>query len=395
MSTNRPTIEAPQDARKRRRVAVATEHVIEKLRRRIIESGLPPGSQFASRRVIAEEFGVSLGTVQQAVSQLVTEGFLEARGNMGTVIGVTGAPTPTSDTYRITPTARGYIGIVAHIRPKYDSDNPHWQHTIVSAIEREAADLGHPTLFCNLYRGPDDNMTGVDGLSQAIVMGAESVVGVMIDRDVEAVQSACRAAWSSRPVVFAVSQPMRLPAIHCGYDATADGYRAAQHLIDAGCRRLLCFSPSGKAWAVDRAKGAQIALEHNPETGATIDTFIEEFEFHGSIGLASEVAERQAERLLLAESGYDGIIAANDSFAYGWMDAAERRGLRLGQDYAIIGFDDLAESQARGLTTLRPPIEGIGIQCARLAVAALRREEHPSSVTLRSHLVTRSSTRLH
>jgi DNA-binding LacI/PurR family transcriptional regulator len=347
---------------------------------------------FSSRRAIAEEFGVSLGTVQQAVSALVADGFLEAKGNMGTVIGMAAGQRPSLDSFRITPTARGYVGIVTHLAPLRDGENFNWRTNMIHGIEREAANLGHPTMLTNLYRPTGEQLSAADGITEAIMGGAEAVIGLMIETDPHVMATACRAAWASRPIVLGCAEPLRLPAIHCSYDSISDGYRATQHLIDVGARKLLYMSISIRSWAQDRLQGARTAVEHNPETPIEFDAYIDNRAIQCSMRQSEVIAEAYAAEILATGKRYDGIIAANDAFAYGYINAARKLGLEPGIDYAIVGFDDHPDSQAIGLTTLRPPIEGIGVQTARLAVAALRREEHPSHVCLRSHLVTRRTT---
>jgi LacI family transcriptional regulator len=57
-----------------------------------------------------------------------------------------------------------------------------------------------------------------------------------------------------------------------------------------------------------------------------------------------------------------GIFCSNDLMAYGAIDAARSRGLRVPEDLSILGFDDLlASAQFRPpLTTIRQPLEEMG-----------------------------------
>lgn len=60
--------------------------VIELLRTEIVTGALAPGMRVPPRRELAEQFSVSLLTVQQAVDRLAREGFVEARGRLGTFV---------------------------------------------------------------------------------------------------------------------------------------------------------------------------------------------------------------------------------------------------------------------------------------------------------------------
>jgi DNA-binding LacI/PurR family transcriptional regulator/signal transduction histidine kinase len=66
---------------------------------------------------------------------------------------------------------------------------------------------------------------------------------------------------------------------------------------------------------------------------------------------------RAAIRVLLDERRlrFQAVVAANDSMAFGALDALQQRGVRVPDDVAVTGFDDLREAQATGvpLTTVR------------------------------------------
>lgn len=83
------------------------------------------------------------------------------------------------------------------------------------------------------------------------------------------------------------------------------------------------------------------------------------------------------------------IVGVSDVLAFGVLDALRARGLQAGRDISVIGFDDLPESQAVGLTTVRQPIAEKG----RLAGRLLLDPNLPNRrVVLPIELVVRAST---
>jgi len=66
---------------------------------------------------------------------------------------------------------------------------------------------------------------------------------------------------------------------------------------------------------------------------------------------------REAVRILLDERRlrFQALVAANDHVAFGALEALKQRGLRVPEDVAVTGFDDLREAQVTGvpLTTVR------------------------------------------
>ena len=106
-----------------------------------------------------------------------------------------------------------------------------------------------------------------------------------------------------------------------------------------------------------------------------------------------QTAAINAAKTLLANSGEpSGIIAGNDHGALAFMEAARTLGKVAGRDYGLIGFDDLPQSRSAGLTTLRPPVESMGEEAARLVLRWMGGDRTETQVRLRSHLIARTST---
>jgi LacI family transcriptional regulator len=88
----------------------------------------------------------------------------------------------------------------------------------------------------------------------------------------------------------------------------------------------------------------------------------------------------------------DGIIAANDHIARKVVEAAARHNLKAGSDFLLVGFDDWVDSQAHGISSMRPPIEELGQVAAKLALRAIAGDTTYQRVCLCSHLLKRNST---
>ena len=92
----------------------------------------------------------------------------------------------------------------------------------------------------------------------------------------------------------------------------------------------------------------------------------------------------------------DGVVCSNDTLALGVLFEANRRGLRVPQDLAVIGFGDLTFSNSclPPLTTVRPPQREIGRLAATQILARLGGAGiPPSHYSLDCDLVIRDSTR--
>ncbi|WP_230299176.1 LacI family DNA-binding transcriptional regulator [Actinomadura coerulea] len=91
----------------------------------------------------------------------------------------------------------------------------------------------------------------------------------------------------------------------------------------------------------------------------------------------------------------DGVFCANDLLAIGLINELTRLGVRVPEDIAVIGYDDieLAASAAVPLTTVRQPRRELGWEAAELAMAEIgegKSHQH-RQVVQRPDLVVRES----
>jgi phosphoserine phosphatase RsbU/P len=95
----------------------------------------------------------------------------------------------------------------------------------------------------------------------------------------------------------------------------------------------------------------------------------------------------------LSADKLDAIVCANDLIAEGALLALGERNVRVPQDIALTGFDDLDRAQylIPALSTVRQPVEELGLVGARTLLQTLDGIEVPLSVTLPSTSIVRSS----
>jgi DNA-binding LacI/PurR family transcriptional regulator len=94
-------------------------------------------------------------------------------------------------------------------------------------------------------------------------------------------------------------------------------------------------------------------------------------------------------------NGVTAILAQNDEFAIGIMDAIQEAGLRVPDDISVIGFDGTEESERAKppLTTIVVPLEKIGATAMELLLRQMREEHIEANViTLPARLQVRAST---
>lgn len=170
-------------------------------------------------------------------------------------------------------------------------------------------------------------------------------------------------------------------------DNALGGFLATQHLLSLGRRRIAYVAGSLAHFSIrERAHGYRRAMY---EIGLPADP---DLEVVGPPGLepahASALAMRQ---LLRLRARPDAVFAYNDVAALAVLEVCREAGLRVPQDIAVVGFDDIASAALAQppLTTLRVDREALG----RAGVELLMRgSELPQQATLPVELMVRRSS---
>jgi LacI family transcriptional regulator len=105
-----------------------------------------------------------------------------------------------------------------------------------------------------------------------------------------------------------------------------------------------------------------------------------------------EAARSQAHRLLDLPVPPTAIFSPSDTQAMGVLKAARERGLRVPEDLAVVGFDDVDFADYIGLTTIHQPLEESGRVAVDLLLARLADRTRPvQRVSLPLTLVRRNT----
>ena len=159
------------------------------------------------------------------------------------------------------------------------------------------------------------------------------------------------------------------PGLPCVAINNSSGVRAlTRHLIEKhDCKRIAFLTGHGRE-AEQRLAGYRAGHRDAGVSPAEELLIRGDFEF----GAGQDAVAK------LFESGgsCDAIVAANDWMALGALEALRARGLRVPEDVAVVGFDDLDDAKFASppLTTVRQAPRQLGIEAVRLVLARLRGE---------------------
>ena len=112
---------------------------------------------------------------------------------------------------------------------------------------------------------------------------------------------------------------------------------------------------------------------------------------HGTFSRESGV--QAMHEIILSGATFDAVVAASDLMALGAIHILRQAGMRVPEDVAVIGFDDIDAARAADppLTTIRQPIHELGVTLARQIIKAAAGEDIGDPVMLPTELIVRQS----
>ena len=212
----------------------------------------------------------------------------------------------------------------------------------------------------------------LDGvLVQAGHHGDQAIIGYLVDAEM--------------PLVI-IGRPFRSDNVsYLDIDNVNSASMAVSHLIRLGRKRIGTIAgPATSTVGIDRKQGYLKALT---ERDQMIDkTLIVEGDFTENGGYYA------MQQLLQAKP--DAVFAASDIMAIGAMRATREAGIKIPDDIAFVGFDDLPISAISNvqLTTVRQPVAQFGSKAVEMLVDQITHGVHtPVHIIMDTELVIRST----
>ena len=285
-----------------------------------------------------------------------------------------------------------------------------------SLIQQRSYTLGVVT-FGLKYIGPSRTLNGVadkaDELGYMLLMkeldnfdinSIDDVIDSLLARQVDGIiwvapEIGNNHSWLDErlekipvPVLFLAMEPRE------GISSVAtDNYQgailAAQHLLDCGRTKIGHISGPLSWWEADeRKRGWRDTL---------IKAGLDASDQHCKEGNWSSASGEQAFiQLLEVFPNLDAVFVANDQMALGVLREAHRKGIRIPEQLAVIGFDNLPESAYfyPSLTTISQDLQMLGEQSVQYIVEMIQARQGNQLVIAQSRfiqptLIVRESTK--
>jgi LacI family transcriptional regulator len=330
-----------------------------------------------SIREVAELAGVSLGTVSnvlnrpEVVAEATRRRVLEVIKQLGFV--------RNGSAHQLRAGRSHHLGLVV-----LDVTNPFFTE-VARGVEDVANEAGYVVILCN-----SDSSAEKEG-RYLHVLQEQRTAGVLItpvQNDVAYLQQ-----LRERDIaVVLLDRPSNARSLcSVAIDDALGGEMAVRHLLELGHRRIAFVSgPLSIRQYAERRRGALQAIK---------DAKLDPNETMSDILIAvqnTSSGEQSVERLLADPQRPTAIFCANDLLALGVMRGLGQRGIRIPDEMALVGYDDVefASMLSPALTSVRQPKYQLGRAAAELLLHEISEtvEHEHTQIMYEPELIVRAST---
>jgi len=329
---------------------------------------------------IAESIGFSPTTVSRALSnhprvkEKIKIKIFEAASKLGYQSNIFASNLRRKHTFN--------IGVIV---PRLNSP---FQSAALAGMEKVASQAGYNLIISQSLESLEKEIANTKTMFNSRVDG----LLVSLAADTEAIDHFEPFFKKEIPVIFFDRVPEQNYGMGVVIDNEKAAFEATSHLIEQGCQRIAHALGNLKINVyTDRLNGYKLALksfgiQHKPEEIILTD-------------LSEEAGERIVSRLMEMTPRPDGLLVSNDSCAASCLVALKRRGVKVPEEIAVVGFnnDVISRMVEPNLTTVSYP----GFQIGEVAMEKLIQklvandsgiQQEKELITLPFNLLIRAST---
>ncbi|WP_253776502.1 LacI family DNA-binding transcriptional regulator [Goodfellowiella coeruleoviolacea] len=259
--------------------------------------------------------------------------------------------------------------------------NPYFAE-LIQVIEGEAARAGFTLLLVDTHDTPDTTRAAVH------MLRSRRVDGLLLTPSPGPLSTALPDLHQLKTPIVLVDRLSGEGVVdQVGPENVGATAALVGHVAARGHRRIALISgAAGLATTAERTQGYRLGLRR---AGLA---FAPELVVCGES--SAEPARAALHRLLDLDQPPTAVVSGNNRMTVGVLRAAGDRGLRIGRDLAVVGYDDVewAELVDPPLTTIAQPITDIGRTAVRLLLDRITHPDRPArTVRLPGRLVHRRS----
>ena len=385
------------------------------------------GEHLPSRRDLAKRYAVTPNTVNKAIHDLVGRGLLTTSERHGTLVARQAAPDMSVAGVQAPSRSAEISSEPALAAPRYVGGSlggksvggtvaivttapgepvmwmlsdatraDYWLGNIARSLETALAD-GGVRVRCFRCWG-DAYATPAAAMDAALATKPSGLVVINIYgfpgyEDM----LTTRRELHSIPTLLLTSVALSCPLPQVTYDQSQFGYVAGRHLTESGYRRIVALRMCTADWLDERLRGATRAVRaagiaHTFEVESPAEVPTDQVVQIMEPAALSEFMAKTFDRAGITCDGSTAVLLPSDRMALALATVLSNRGITLGRDLGLLGFDDSIAGRAAGLTTVRPPLEAMGAIAARRIMQAMTEGSRVVQETIAPTLLPRTST---
>ena len=302
--------------------------------------------------------------------------------SVGTVSNVLNRPDvvspPTRERVLAAITALGFVRneSARHLRAGHsrtiglvvlDIANPFFTD-VARGVEDAVNAEGLAVILCNSDDQPDKEAAYLDVLSEQRVQGVLITPTAAMNPALETMRA------RGVPVVLLDRRAGGPDQCSVAVDDVQGGRLAADHLLERGHRRIAFIGgSSGLPQVQERHAGVEAAVRDVCGSADPLTVFSPEtLTVAGGREAGARIVGMPAAQRPTA------AVCANDLIALGLLQEMVRHGVRVPDEFAIVGYDDIdfAAAAAVPLTSVRKPRQELGRRAAELLLDEARNGDH-------------------
>ena len=260
---------------------------------------------------------------------------------------------------------------------------------MLNSIEEAALQAGYSVLVCQTNESSLREVTQIQNLMRSQVEG----IIISLSRDTDNYQHVERLTRRQFPLVLFDRYADDIQASKVIVDNHEAAFKATEHLIEQGCRRIgFLAGPPQLLLSNRRIAGYQDALRKH---GLPVEPPLI---FH--CDYTQENTILQTLTLLNLPQPLDGLLTISDRIALPALFVMKQRGIRIPDDLAVVSFNNEPVSAylTPSLSSVSQPIQEMGLEAVRLMLAQLESGDDGVPVETRvmpTTLVVRESSLRH
>lgn len=336
----------------------------------------PPPQTDATIHDVADRAGVSAATVSRVVNETGETADATRKRVLEAVEELHYRPNRTAKSL-----SDGATKTIAVAAPSFTTP---FHNELLKGIRSRLKTVDTDLLLCDLdWAAPEASLTNflgrgaMDGL-----IAAGLPMGQAIANEVRKLGG---------PTVLIGAQWETIDSFH--WDETTGAWLATEHLIDRGHSRIGMITshrenPIREA-RIDGYRGALKAADIQPNA-----SWIAVGRTEKHAGFSEESGYEAMQTLLDRPPTFRAVFASSDVQAIGAWQALREQGLRVPEDVALVGYDDIKVSRFIDLTSVAQNMHEIGKDATDLLLTRLK-HTGPSDVQstlVRPELIERTST---